>query len=176
MVLFSGFSSRRPLPVLVAVRRPERFPHWVSTHVASISAKVVLFASAWFRVLSFLRSRCHYSLLLYVVLFVGPVHHIVLSFPCLSSDRCLFAWSCVLAFPWKVPPVFSCSSGVGLVWKPIPLPPFYFVLNAFWSISFIFLIKTDHQVILVEKVEFSFKSLLVGLARSGHCSVSQFQV
>ena len=107
--------------------------------------------------------------------FVGLVHHIVLSFPCLSSDRCLFAWSCMLAIPWKVPPVFSCSSGVGLVWKPIPLPPFYFVLNAFWSTSFIFLIKTDHQVILVEKVEFSFKSLLVGLARSGFVQSLSFR-
>ena len=111
--------------------------------------------------------------------FVGLVHHIVLSFPCLSSDRCLFAWSCLLSIPWKVPPgvlLGWCGSGVGLVWKPIPLPPFYFVLNAFWSTFFIFSIKTDHQVILVERVEFSFKSLLVGLARSGHCSVSQFQV
>ena len=98
--------------------------------------------------------------------FVGLVHHIVLSFPCLSSDRCLFAWSCMLAIPWKVPLVFSCSSGVGLVWKPIPLPPFYFVLNAFWSTSFIFLIKTDHQVILVERVWVFIQESI-----SGSCSV-----
>ncbi len=85
----------------------------------------------------------------------------------------VFVVNSVKSPSWCSPGV-SVVVGFSLVWKPVPLPPFYFVLSAFWSTFFIFSIKTDHQVILVESVGFSSKSLLVGLARSSRRSVSQF--